>query len=144
MVNELTHWGWMTHICVVKLTIIGSSNGKWPRRRQAIIWTNAVIWLIGVLGTNFSEISMGIQTFYFKKKQLKMSPVKWRPFCLGLNVLMAYKSNDFGTQQSPHLPCFHIYRNTLASTSFIMIFHEYTAAFVDFSGNNVNCEYVYT
>ena len=29
------------HICVSKLTIIGSENGLSPGRRQAIIWTNA-------------------------------------------------------------------------------------------------------
>ena len=44
--------------------------------------------LIGPLGTNFSEILIGIKTFSFKKMPLKMSSAKWRPFCLGLNVLM--------------------------------------------------------
>ena len=52
----LTHWGRVTHICVGKLTIIGSDNGLSPGRRQAIIWTNAGILLIWPLGTNFSEI----------------------------------------------------------------------------------------
>ena len=78
----------MTHICVGKLTIIGSDNGLSPGRRQAIIWTNAGILLIGPLGTNFSEILIGIQTFSFKKMHSKMSSGKWRPFCHGLNVLM--------------------------------------------------------
>ena len=78
----------MTHICVGKLTILGSDNGLSPGRRQAIIWTNAGILLIGPLGTNFSEILIGILTFSFKKMRLKMSSVKWRPFCLGLNVLI--------------------------------------------------------
>ena len=55
--NVLTHWGRVTHICVGKQTIIGSDNGLSPGRRQAIIWTNAGILLIGPLGTNFSEIS---------------------------------------------------------------------------------------
>ena len=50
----LTHWGRVTHICVGKSTIIGSDNGSSPGRRQAIIWTNAVILLIETLGTNFS------------------------------------------------------------------------------------------
>ena len=77
----------MTHICVIKLTIIGSDNGLSPGRRQAIIWTNAGILLIGPLGTNFIDILIGIQTFSFKKMHLKMSSAKWRPFCLGLNVL---------------------------------------------------------
>ena len=56
----LTHWGRVTHICVSKLTIIASDNGLSPGRRQAIIWTNAGILLIGPLGTNFSEISIEI------------------------------------------------------------------------------------
>ena len=85
--NVLTHWGRVTHICVVKLTIIHSDNGLSPGRRQAIIWTNAGIVLIGPLVKNFSEIVIGIQTFSFKKMHLKMSSAKWRPFCLGLNVL---------------------------------------------------------
>ena len=36
----------MTHICVGKLTIIGSDNGVSLGRRQAIISTNAGILLI--------------------------------------------------------------------------------------------------
>ena len=70
-----------------KLTSIGSDNGLSPGRRQAIIWTNAGIFLIGPLGTNFSEILIEIHTFSFKKMHLKMSSEKWRPFCLGLHVL---------------------------------------------------------
>ena len=42
-----THWGRVTHICINKLTIVGSDNGLSPGRRQAIIWTNAGILLIG-------------------------------------------------------------------------------------------------
>ena len=69
----------MTHICVSNLTIIG--------RRQAIIWTNAGILLIGPLGTNFNEILIKILILSFRKMRLKVSSGKWRPFCLGLNVL---------------------------------------------------------
>ena len=87
---HLTHWGRATHICVDKLTIIGSDNGLPPGRHQAIIWTDAGIVLIGPSGTNFSEILIEIYTFSFKKMHLKGSSAKWRPFCLGLNVL---KSN---------------------------------------------------
>ena len=43
----ITHWGRVTHICVSKLTIIGSDNGLSPDRRQTIIWTNAGLLLIG-------------------------------------------------------------------------------------------------
>ena len=75
------------HICVGNLTIIGPDNGLSPGRRQAIIWTNAGILLIGAWGTYFSEILIGIHTFSFNKMHLKMSSAKWRPFCFGLNVL---------------------------------------------------------
>ena len=87
MINHLTHWGRVAHICVSKLTIIGTDNGLSPGRRQAIIWTNAGILLIGPLGTNFSEILIEILTFSFTKMRLKVSSAKWRPFCLGLNEL---------------------------------------------------------
>ena len=85
--NELTHWGRVTHICIGKLTNIGSDNGLSPGRRRAIIWTNAGTLLIGPLGTNFSEFFIVIHTFSFNKMHLKMSSTKWCPFCLGLNVL---------------------------------------------------------
>ena len=82
--ESLTHSGRM---CVSKLNVISSDNGLSPGRRQAIIWTSAGILLIGLLATNFSEILSKIHTFSFKKMHLNMSSVKWRPFCLGLNVL---------------------------------------------------------
>ena len=84
----LTHWGWVTHICVSKLTIIGSDNGLSPGRRQAIIRTNAGILLIEPLGTNFNEILIEIHTFSFKKMHLKLSFGEYWPSCLGLNVLI--------------------------------------------------------
>ena len=85
--SQLTHWGQVTHICVGNLTIIGSDNGLSPGRRQAIIWTNAGISSIEPDGTNCNEISIEIHTFSFKKMHLKRSSRKWRPFCLGFNVL---------------------------------------------------------
>ena len=94
----LTHWSRETHICIGNLTINGSDNGLSPGRCQAIILTNAGVLLIGPLGTNFSGIL--IQTFSFKKMPLKVSSLKWRPFCLGLNVL---KSLDLGIYIHPKL-----------------------------------------
>ena len=90
----LTHWGRVTHIYVSKLIAIGSDNGLSPGRRQAIIWTNAGILLIGTLGTNFSEILIEIRIFSFKKMGLKVSSAKRRPFCLGLNVLTHWTLAD--------------------------------------------------
>ena len=84
--DSFTHWGRGTHICVGNLISIGSDNGLSPVQRQAIIWTNAGLLSIGPLETNFSEISIEMHTFSFKKMCLKKSSGKWRPFCLGLNV----------------------------------------------------------
>ena len=80
------------HTCVGNLTIIGSDNGLSPGRRQAVILTNAGVLSIGPLGTKFSEILIEILRFSFKKICLKVSSAKWRPFCLGLNVLIAAKN----------------------------------------------------
>ena len=93
--SKLTHWGRVTHICVSKLTIIDSDDGLSPGRRQAIIWTNAGIMLLGPLQTKFSEILIKIHTSSFKKMHLKMSSGKCRPSCLGLNVL----------NKGPRWPC---------------------------------------
>ena len=81
----LTHWGRVTHICVSKLTIIGSDNGLSPGQCQAIIRTNAGILFIRPLGTNFSKFLVEILIFSFQKMRLKVSSAKRRPFCLGLN-----------------------------------------------------------
>ena len=88
----LTHWGRVTHICVSNLTIIGSDNGLSPGGRQAIIWTNTGIFLIGPLGTNFSEISIEILTFSIKKMRFKVLSAKMvailsRPQCVKNKLL---------------------------------------------------------
>ena len=77
----------VTHMCVGDLTIIGLDNGLSPGQRQAIIWTNAGLLLIGTRGTNFNEILIKIHEFSFKKIHLKMSSGEWRQFCLGLKLL---------------------------------------------------------
>ena len=76
--HNLTHWGRVRNICVDEISY---------RRRQAIIWTNAGLLSIKILGKNLNEIVIKIQTFSFKKMHSKISSGKWRPFCLGLNVL---------------------------------------------------------
>ena len=91
----LTHYDQVTHICVGELTIIGSDKGLSPDRRQAIIRTNAGILSIGPLGTKPSEILMAIHIFSFKKMHLKMSSGKWRPSCLGLNLLIPIISRPY-------------------------------------------------
>ena len=54
------------HIYVSKLTIIDSDIGLSSSRRQAIIWTNAGIWLT-LLGTNMSEILNEIDSFIIQE-----------------------------------------------------------------------------
>ena len=103
----LTHWGRVTHTCVSKLPIIGSDNGLSPGRRQAIIWTHVGILLIGPLATNFSEISIKIHTFSLKKIHMKMSSAKWRPSCLGLNVL-TFVSDSINSSLLYLIPIFNI------------------------------------
>ena len=74
----------MTHICVGRLTIIGSYNGLSPGRRQAIIWTNAELLFIGPLGTKFSEILIEnsyifIQENTFENVVCEMAAILSRP-----------------------------------------------------------------
>ena len=79
------------HICNGNVTITGSENGLLPGQRQAIICTNAAVLLIGPFRRISSDNSIEILTFSFKKMRLKVSSVKWRPFCLSLSLL----SNGF-------------------------------------------------
>ena len=73
-IRILTHLPLVPHIYAsVNWVIIGSGNGMSPVRRQAIIWTNAGLLSIELLGTSFSEIGIGILSFSCKKMHLKMS-----------------------------------------------------------------------
>ena len=48
-------------------------------------------WLIvETSGTTFTAISIKIKTFASRKRNLKMSSTKWRPFLRGLNILTLY------------------------------------------------------
>ena len=83
--NELTLWGQATHIFVSKLTIIGSDNGSSPGRRQAFIWTNAVILLIWLLGRNIIQWNINrnpyirIQQKAFENVVCEMAAILRRP-----------------------------------------------------------------
>ena len=82
------------HICVGKLIIVGSDNGLSPVRPQAIIWTNAGIWFIGPLATNFSENfncngNIYIKENVFENVVWKMSAILSRPKCVN-GVMFIY------------------------------------------------------
>ena len=86
------------HICITKQTLIGPDICLSPDQRQAVIYTNAGILLIGPLGTNFSEILSEIHTLSCKKTHFKMSFGKWRPFFFrGISVL----NRKHDTQMNP-------------------------------------------
>ena len=73
---------WWHIYASVNQVSIGSDNGLSPTQHQAIIWTNARLLSIKLLGRNFSEILIKIQDFSFTKLYLKILSAKWRPFCL--------------------------------------------------------------
>ena len=83
----LTHWGRVTHICVCKLTIIGSDNGLSPEWHQAIMnqcW-NIVKWTLrNKLQWNFKRNWY----IFLQENVFEKSSRNWRPFCLGLHVLI--------------------------------------------------------
>ena len=65
------------HLCVSNQTIIGSDNGLLPGWRQAIIWTNDGILLIGPLGT-----SIFIHENTFESVVYEMAAILPRPQCV--------------------------------------------------------------
>ena len=99
--------------------IIGSGNGLSPIWCQAITWTNVNFLSIDPSGTNFSEILIKTHNFSFMKMHLKMSSVKWQPFCPGRDELtecaLAYYSER---ARSEHL-FLHVY----------LIFHTYCSIY---------------
>ena len=96
LARKETKWGRVTHICVGKLNTIGSQNGLSPGRRQAIIWTDAGILLIGPLGTHFSEILIEIHAISFMKMQenviWKLATVLSPPQCVKYGHTVVHSS----------------------------------------------------
>ena len=129
-----THWDRETLIYVSNRSIIVSNNGLSPGRRQAIIWSNAGILIIGPLGTNFSEILAEITKFSFKKMYLKVSSAKCRPFCFGLNVLKQSNVHLYSLSKGMGdtiVLCWLIFiyiQNDLKDTTY-MLCHDICAAF---------------
>ena len=103
----------MTHICISKLTIIGSNNGLSPDRRQAITWINDGLSLITPLGTNFSEIWSEIHTFHSRECILEtvvceMASILSRPQCVELLHVFSHLCPNFsGDLPHPHVKSAH-------------------------------------
>ena len=67
----------------------------WPLRRQTFIWTNAILLSIGPSGI----ILLKISTHSLMDMHLNVF-LRWRSFCLGLNVLLHYDVIKW-----EHFPC---------------------------------------
>ena len=65
-----THWGQVMHMCISKVTIIGSGNGLLPGQCQAIIWTKAGILLIKHLRTNFNKKFLSKFIYFHSRKSI--------------------------------------------------------------------------
>ena len=80
------------YICVSKLSIIVSDNGLSPGRCQAIIWSSAGILVNWTTGNKLQRnINQNSSIFIHDENAFEMLYGKWRPFCLGLNVLRKTK-----------------------------------------------------
>ena len=90
----------MTHISVSKITTIGSDNGLWPGRSQAIIRPNAGILFIWTLGTDISEILSEIRYFHLRKCTWRCRLRNGRPFVSASMYLS--RTHLFGTWNRCH------------------------------------------
>ena len=89
LLPHLTPWGRVTHICVGKLTIIGSDNGLSPGWRLAIICTkycNIVnLTLRNKLQWNFNRNwNIFIQENVFENIVCEMASIMCRPQCVNI------------------------------------------------------------
>ena len=112
-----THWGIVTHRCVANLNIIGLDNGLSAGRRQAIIWTNAGILLIGPLRKQISELSIKLHTFSFKKIHVKMSSAKWQPFCPSFINQGSCRNEAFTPQNEAIITSLAIWNSVVCSAT---------------------------
>ena len=89
---SLTHWGWVTHVCVGKQGHHWFRYGLLPVRLKAIIWTNAgkkLMWLVGTRPMG-KLIVIWIKTQPFLTTlnlTLKTSSCRMAAICLSINVL---------------------------------------------------------
>ena len=99
----LTHWGWVMYLCLSKPSHHWSDKGLMPDWYQAIIWNNAVSLLIGLLGTNFSRITIKINSFPFRILDLNMFETGGY---FGLSSTSQWHHNEcYGISNHWHLDC---------------------------------------
>ena len=81
------HWSGSSLVQVMACRLFGA---------KPFTWTNGAILSIGHLGTNFGEFYLKFKHFRWIKMHSKMSSAKWRPFCLGLDVVSPFFVNKQG------------------------------------------------
>ena len=86
---DLTRWGRLTHMSQYTNHHWFRYHGLSPGRRQAIIWTNAGILLVGPLGTNSSIIF--VQENGFESVVCKMASILSRLQWVKMRLGSAYK-----------------------------------------------------
>ena len=101
VLTQLIEGEWCIYASVDE-TIIGSDKGLSPGRHQAIIWTNAGIFLIWTLRTNFSQI----RYFHYRKciwkSCWKMAAILSQPQCVNKNSrLQVHMPNTATTVTCP-------------------------------------------
>ena len=88
LVVHLTLWGLVTHICISKLTFIGSDKGLLPGAPPSYylnLYWNIVNWTLG----NKLQWTLNRNLYIFIQENAFENDVwKWLPFCLSLNVLI--------------------------------------------------------
>ena len=94
------------HASVNRVTI-GSDNVLSPIRRQAIIWTNARLLSIGLLGTNLSKISIKIRSFSLKMR-LEISSNKVAAILSGRDELNRFIENNYSADRYQQSTCNYI------------------------------------
>ena len=70
----ITHWGWVMHICISKLTIIGSDNDLSPGWHQSMFWSNA-----GILFILIEILIFSLKEIYFNMSPGNMTAILLRP-----------------------------------------------------------------
>ena len=91
----LTHWGWVTHMCVNTLTIIGSDNGLAPGH-YLNQWWDIANW---ALGNKFQCFLTQNLHFFIHENAFenvwKMASILSRPQCVNRNSCIFIQENAF-------------------------------------------------
>ena len=76
----------MTHICVSKLSTIGSDNQLLLVRRQGNTWTHDVLSYCWQIRNNCNEMLIKIKQSSNRNMSFRMSLVKWLQCCVSADV----------------------------------------------------------